>query len=547
MAAVLADAGVRCEDLDVLDLQRRMLLAATRADEEGHRDWGFTESGALEEGAFAAFSDEAAALLATRNAGDARWGWKDPRTTLLLDFWEPRLPHAVFVLVYRHPWQVADSLQRLGLETFLRHPEHAYRMWELYNRRLLAFRRQHRERTLLVSCNALLRAPARFRALLADELGIGGADGALEGVLERSLFHDLPDDDPLGGLVAATHPSSAQLLRELDEEADLSSAGTWREQLPPAPVASGSRVSVVIPCFDHGELLIEAVASVERSVTIPCELIVVNDGSREPRTLEVLATLRRAGYRIVDQDNRGLATARNEGFALAQGPYVLPLDADNRLLPGFVAEAARLLDERPAVGVVYGERLELGLRSGPAHVPAFSLPTLLASNFIDACALVRKDAWSDAGGFDAAMPAPGWEDWDLWLGIVGHGWQIERLPQAGFEYRVRPGSMIDRLAGGGRREAMTHYLAKKHGELYDRHLGELLVHVQDCVRRLWQTTREREAAGRALAEVQADSHAQQVAMDAELYSWQERVRFMEGTRAWRWRSFALRLRGAVGL
>ena len=126
----------------------------------------------------------------------------------------------------------------------------------------------------------------------------------------------------------------------------------------------------MIPCYDLGELLVEAVASAERSAPERCELIVVNDGSRQPRTLEILGVLRDAGYRVLDQPNAGLAAARNRGIREARGRCILPLDADNRLLPGFPAAALRVLDAEPEVGVVYGDRLDFGLRSGRSPSPS---------------------------------------------------------------------------------------------------------------------------------------------------------------------------------
>lgn len=104
------------------------------------------------------------------------------------------------------------------------------------------------------------------------------------------------------------------------------------------------RLSVIIPCHDDGDNLVEAVASVERNAPA-AELIIVNDGSTQPRTIEVLAALRDAGdrvrvsHRVIGQPHCGLSAARNAGIAAATSDYLLPLDADNRLLPGFAAEA----------------------------------------------------------------------------------------------------------------------------------------------------------------------------------------------------------------
>jgi GT2 family glycosyltransferase len=564
------------EDLGFLELNRRMLTEATRPDDGGHRDWGWTESEWLDPARFQEFREPAQALVAERIRSGNRWGWKDPRTTLLLDFWDRLLEDPFYVLVYRFPWEVADSMQRLGAEVFLRHPDYAYRIWAFYNRQLLDFLRRHGDRSLLVSTDALQRQPDRLLELLADRLGLDNSGVGVEGLLDRDLFQRLEGDDPLISLAAATHPDCAGLLADLDAVADLSGAGLWCAAplagRPAQLAGSGEpRVSVVIPCFDHGEFLIEAVASAERSVPEPWELIIVNDGSRQPRTLEVLDVLRRAGYQVVDQENSGLAAARNRGIEQARAPYVLPLDADNRLRPGFVEPALEILDAHPEVGVVYGDHRDFGLRSEMVDVPPFDLDEILPFNFIDACALVRKEAWSACGGYDPALPA--WEDWEFWIGVAERGWQFRHLPGEAFDYRVRPNSMVSAMADEALRRRLYTYIMSKHRDIYWRRMPEILLAAQRSAGDLFRLSREHEslhaeagaalraqAAGLEAAAAGLKSAAEERAslereigalraerehLDAELGAWSERVAFMESTRAWRLRQWIVDLRRAL--
>ena len=585
------------EDLGFLALDRQLLATSTRPDDGGHRDWGWTESEWLDRGRFQDLAAQARALVAERSAGGRRWGWKDPRTTLLLDFWHPLLGDPIYILLYRFPWEVADSMQRLGAEIFLRHPDYAYRIWAFYNRHLLDFCRSHRERCLLASTDALLRRPRRFLELLGDRLGLAATHLKIEELVAAELFQRLDADDPLVTLATAHHPECAALLTELDALADLSSAGLWRatplaELAPTTGIAP--RLTVVIPCFDQGELLLEAVASVARSVPVPHELIIVNDGSREPRTLEILETLRLAGYRIIDQENRGLAAARNRGIEAATTPYVLPLDADNRLRTGFAEPALEQLDAAPEIGVVYGDRQDFGLRSLTVDVPLFDLDRMLASNAIDACALVRKQVWYECGGYDQDMPAPGWEDWDLWLGAAARGWRFCHLPGAAFDYRVRPGSMVSGFADEQARLPVLRYLVAKHHKLYVEGLPGLLLASQRSETALFEEARRRERSDAEASSLRSDleklsrqmsereqelvSRAaerdslvaerdalaarcdalvaerdtlvaecerwrqERVELSHELDAWRQRVSFMERTRAWRLRQCLLAIK-----
>ncbi|MGL5195420.1 MAG: glycosyltransferase family A protein, partial [Chroococcales cyanobacterium] len=113
-------------------------------------------------------------------------------------------------------------------------------------------------------------------------------------------------------------------------------------------------VSVIIPCYNQGEFVLEAIASVESCQDPVYEILIVNDGSTSPVTQKVLTYLEKKGYQVIHQSNQGLAAARNTGIKKAQGRYILPLDADNKIKPDYITEAVAILDEHPEVGVVYG-------------------------------------------------------------------------------------------------------------------------------------------------------------------------------------------------
>jgi glycosyltransferase involved in cell wall biosynthesis len=224
------------------------------------------------------------------------------------------------------------------------------------------------------------------------------------------------------------------------------------------------RVSVIIPCFNEGPLLQEAVQSATAGDPRPDELIVVNDGSSDPETLRILAQLETQGIRVIHQANAGLANARNAGVRAASGDIVIPLDADNRLRAEMLRFARSTFQERPRVGVMYGDALFFGAKTGRWVVGPFELRRLLYWNYIDACAAYRREVWERNGGYDAGMPCMGFEDWDFWLGAAEQGWEFAYIPEILFEYRVREGSMISRAFHHQR--ATGHYVARKHAPLY---------------------------------------------------------------------------------
>jgi glycosyltransferase involved in cell wall biosynthesis len=208
------------------------------------------------------------------------------------------------------------------------------------------------------------------------------------------------------------------------------------------PIGQG-KVSIVIPCYNHGAMLREALASVEQARNANVlEVIIVDDGSSDAETTRILNEAAKAGHCVVPQPNRRVAAARNAGIRLAKGEFILPLDSDNRLRDVYLNEGVSLLKDNPGVGVVYTDAEYFGERDGRWHVPNFNLLSLIRANFIDVCALYRKKLWEEVGGYDEQMPWMGLEDWDFWLRLTLHGGHFVHLPKIGFDYRVRRDSLI---------------------------------------------------------------------------------------------------------
>jgi len=493
------EAG-RFEDEKFVRFHRRVLSAACRNDGSGYPDWGWTENEQLDVGRFNQFRDEAGRLLITRSHESEPSGWEDPRATLFLDQWDNLIEDARYILVYGFPWDVAEAMQWLWIEEFLKHPEYAYRIWDFYNQRVRDFYVKHADRCLLINMNAVPANLERFVFLLG-KLSIGSTDVGLAEVVEahkpksiegqkswiemavvgnlRSRSTEGPlmtrwisveRQDPLIDLSVLAWPDSAKLLSELEGLADMSGDNLWRTRpvksrlsRPDATNGAPVDLSVVTPCYDQGALLIDAIASVERHAPPNCELIIINDGSRDPRTLEILERLKEAGYFVFDQKNAGLSAARNRGIALARGRYVLPLDDDNRIR-GFLQEAIAVLDSHPEVGIVYGDRQDFGWYHKTEDVPEFDLFSLLKRNFIDACAVLQKQVWLDCGGYDTDFRAL--EDWEFWIHAAELGWKFHHLPRVCFEYRVRPGSMVMGVDSIEVLEDFCQRIRSKHPDFY---------------------------------------------------------------------------------
>ncbi|WP_345186784.1 glycosyltransferase [Microbacterium panaciterrae] len=199
---------------------------------------------------------------------------------------------------------------------------------------------------------------------------------------------------------------------------------------------SASAVTVVIPVFDSGATLAETLDSVFAQTYAQTRIVVVDDGSTDPQTLQLLDELRTDDrLQVIRQDNGGPAAALNAGIAVATGAYFLPLGSDDRISPTYVAEAVAVLDAQPDVPLVYSRAEFFGRLSGPWRLPDFDWTEFLVHNQIFAAALFRRDDWAAVGGYDETMRR-GREDHDFVLRVLGRGGVPHRLEGVHFFYRI---------------------------------------------------------------------------------------------------------------
>ncbi len=236
--------------------------------------------------------------------------------------------------------------------------------------------------------------------------------------------------------------------------------------MPPAP-----KVSVVIPCFNLGEYLDEAVDSVLAQTLQDFEIIVVDDGSDDPFTKTKLGSYEKPRTRILRTENRGLAAARNLAIANARGAYILPLDADDRLGASFLEKTVAVLDQHVEIGMVYSEVEWFGARTGKWDLPPYRFPDILLGNVIVVSALFRRSDWELAGGYSTEFGAR-WEDYDFWLSLIERGLAPYRIPEVLFLYRQRVGSRTESGQSTGN-AALYEILFRRHRDLYLNNIGFL--------------------------------------------------------------------------
>ncbi len=221
-------------------------------------------------------------------------------------------------------------------------------------------------------------------------------------------------------------------------------------------------VAIIIPCFNYGQYVREAVQSaLDQDAT--AELIVVDDGSTDSNTLSVLDELQRAGVKIFRQPNKGLPLARNAGIELTSAEFIVCLDADDLLQPTYCSRCLEVMNSRQDVGFVYPTTRVFGDRDKLWSRRAYSGLHLLIDNYIPYAAMFRRKLWADAGGYSGDLKH-GYEDWDFWMTAMEHGWRGFHIPEPLFWYRKHGRSMLS--ASNLERRATKGLLRRRHPRLY---------------------------------------------------------------------------------
>src|ERR1700722_5458044 len=193
-----------------------------------------------------------------------------------------------------------------------------------------------------------------------------------------------------------------------------------RVPVPASDVFDHPLVTVIIPCYNGGPYLQEAIKTALAQTHPEVEIIVVDDGSTDgsSRIAQMFPV------RYLRQENRGLTKSRNLGISASLGEYIVFLDADDRLVPDAIETGLRVMSEHPECAMTVGDHLFVSRdgsylsNSSKACVQSSHYEELLKSNFIEmiSSVLFRRSVLVEIGGFDTNLRVA--EDYELYLRIA---------------------------------------------------------------------------------------------------------------------------------
>ena len=223
-------------------------------------------------------------------------------------------------------------------------------------------------------------------------------------------------------------------------------------------------ISIIIPCFNQGTFLSDAVRSALRQTYKKIEVIVVNDGSTDMKTKKILKTLPK-NVKVLNTKNNGLAEARNIGIRNSKGKYIVPLDADDLLDSKFVEETISVFDDKndDRLAFVYTDIHFFGEMNYIHKQENLHKYIETYNNHATVCSLIKKSAWVKVKGYNKNM-IYGCEDWDFWVALIEAGYRGQVLNKPLFYYRLRSGSMSETTSR--KMNYLINQIHKNHKSLY---------------------------------------------------------------------------------
>ena len=228
------------------------------------------------------------------------------------------------------------------------------------------------------------------------------------------------------------------------------------------------QVGVVIPCYKQKEYLPDAIKSLQDQSLQDFRVVIVDDGGHQ-NLREVIPNDDHRFSLIELENNVGLPAARNRGIEHLHTEYIIPLDADDMLLPKALREMLKVQNSTIDPLLVYGDIVPFWDNGSETSVTldAYNFDALLARNIVPATAMYPRESWQRMGGYDESM-RNGYEDWDFNIrlgltGVCGH-----KISTPVLKYRQHDGTMRDILEKDtGKRQSVLDYLRKKHHNIYE--------------------------------------------------------------------------------
>ena len=241
-------------------------------------------------------------------------------------------------------------------------------------------------------------------------------------------------------------------------------------------------IEAVITSYNQGPMILEAVQSLCNQTLIPEKIIIVDDGSTDEYSLNILNEIEKNTDLLIPvvihyQENGGVSSARNAGIKKSQASMLLILDGDAKLEPTYIEYVSNLLCDNPSMVAASSWMHTFGVLDAVVRPTGGNIVPFLSHNCCPATHILRREVYEQCGGYDESMRS-GFEDWDFFLSM------LETAPEANIgmvekpliNYRTAPASA--NVKSMNKRLELMRYITKKHINSYYSHISDVLLDIE---------------------------------------------------------------------
>lgn len=223
-------------------------------------------------------------------------------------------------------------------------------------------------------------------------------------------------------------------------------------------------VSLAMPIYNYAKRLNPTLQSVYKQDYTNFEIVIVNDGSDNEYCLLKLDSLKnQEGIKIIHKENTGVSDTRNIAVKESNGDYILPLDADDMILDGYLKTGVNIIKNNPEISPVYCDTHHVGEMQGLEKRPEWSKERLLSGPFIVNSSIYSRKAYESTEGYNTEMK--GWVDYDLWVQMMDAGFRGKRIPKGLFVYFHHESEGEGSVSTNARKN-----MSELHKTIIERHL-----------------------------------------------------------------------------
>ena len=238
-------------------------------------------------------------------------------------------------------------------------------------------------------------------------------------------------------------------------------------------------ISIIVPCYNYGHYILDALKSIEAQSFNDWECIIVNDGSTDNSRAVIEKYIENdSRFKLINITNSGVSTARNTAVGHAKGLYIFPLDADNKLHPECLSKCIAEFYRDENLRVVYTEAELFGEESGLWNLPEFDYKTMLKYNMIDNSCMFPRKEFERVGGYRRNM-IYGLEDWDFMIALLYGSipGQVIKIHEPLYYYRVNSAGRRLTVAAGSRQSKMMDLIVYNNFPIYEEYFPDIFTRI----------------------------------------------------------------------